>query len=381
MKYSLNIFIIIILALTLTNGCSDDPSSIGIGLIPPQDTIKLKKIEIKADSAISIITPISGSLSTLVGKYHDPTTNTSAIAYALMQFKGFTNIPDSAVIDSAYINIKINYKYKETTGKIRFSIHEMNTTWNESNFKWDSLSSSSYNPMASGVFEQTIIDDTVLTLYVDSLVKYWVKNKIDAPNGIILIPDLNASDLIIGTRYSSLSDIRSNLTIVYNDTIKYETRSVKNTYIANGEIPTSSEAVYIQGGVGIRSLIRFDSLSIPKQASITQAVLELTATSNTPFINEYGNDSLIVYLSRKNTPPYDSLILGSICSPIINGSHKIYRADIRSIVQLWNIREPNNGIVVKSYSEYTTFDRFGIYGISTDSSLRPKISITYTILP
>ncbi len=381
MKYLLSIFLIIILALTLTNGCSDVPSSIGIGLIPPQDTIKLKQIEIKADSAISIITPISGSLSTLVGKYHDPTTNTSAIAYALLQFKGFTNIPDSAVIDSAYINIKINYKYKEMSGKIRFSIHEMKTTWDETNFKWDSLSISSYNPIASGILDQTITDDTVLTLYVDSLVKYWVKNKIDAPNGIILIPDLNASDIILGTRYSSFSDIRSYLTILYNDTIKYETRSVQNTYIAKGEIPTSSDAVYIQGGVGIRSLIRFDSLLIPKQASITQAVLELTATSNTPFINEYGNDSLIIYLSRKNVPPYDSLILGTICSPVIDGSHKVYRADIRSIVQLWNIREPNNGIVIKSYSEYTTFDLFSIYGISADNLLRPKISIVYTILP
>ncbi|MBI4810894.1 MAG: hypothetical protein HY800_05535, partial [Ignavibacteriales bacterium] len=122
----------------------------------------------------------------------------------------------------------------------------------------------------------------------------------------------------------------------------YSTKSIQNTFIADGEIPTSSNLVYIQGGIGYRALVRFDSLPLPNLVSITKATLELVANTTDPSVNIYGNDSLIVYLSRKNTPPYDSLVLGTICAPDTSGSQKLYRADIRAMVQQWNIREPNN---------------------------------------
>ncbi|MBI4810173.1 MAG: hypothetical protein HY800_01760, partial [Ignavibacteriales bacterium] len=152
MKYIRILSLLIVGILVAIIGCSDDPSLLGIGLISPQDTIGLQQIEIKADSTRTVISRISGSLSTLVGKYHDPTTSTTTAVKALLQFEGFTNIPDSAIIDTAYITINLNYRFKEMNGFIRFYVHEMDSSWSESTYKWDSLTSTSYNPVYDAIF-------------------------------------------------------------------------------------------------------------------------------------------------------------------------------------------------------------------------------------
>ncbi len=75
------------------------------------------------------------------------------------------------------------------------------------------------------------------------------------------------------------------------------------------------------------------------------------------------------------------MALGTNCTPAYVGAQKIYRADIKAIVQQWFIHEPNNGVLLRAGAELTTLDRFALYGANASAALRPRLKITYTILP
>jgi len=369
-------------------GCSNEPGDLGLGLVSPQDTVRLQAYETRATSDTTFLHRISGTTSTLVGKYLDPVSNASIEAKALIQYSGFTSIPSNAVIDTAVLTLTANYKFRDTTGSVRFFVHEMKQSWSERTFTWDSLVSSSYNSAPDTSFDQNIDGDGSVGIHVEPLVRRWVKDSLNTPDGILLNPPIDPArptDIIIGTSSGLAGSVRQLLTIAYHtpgDTIKtIKLYSIQNAFIANSSAPSFPNSFFSEAGIGYRGLLRFDSLSIPKRASVTRATLELSFDTLHSMTNNLRNDSLIVYLSRKNFLPYDSLVLATLCSPHMSGSQKVYRADIKAIVQQWIIREPNYGLIVRPYGEFSSLDRFSIHGSSAAINLRPKLSIIYTVLP
>jgi hypothetical protein len=137
--------------------------------------------------------------------------------------------------------------------------------------------------------------------------------------------------------------------------------------------------MFAQAGVSYRARVLFDSLTIPTNASITQAIIEFPVDGSLSLTNVHTRDSLIVHLLRKNTFPFDSLALGTLCVPALNGSQKIYRATITPLVQQWVTREPNYGLVIRAFGEFFNLDRFALYGSSGPAGLQPKLIITYTV--
>ena len=94
-----------------------------------------------------------------------------------------------------------------------------------------------------------------------------------------------------------------------------------------------------------------------------------------------SRDTLTVSFVQDRSLPLDSLVLSGLAYPVtVNGS-KIYRADIKTYVQLWNTREPNAGIVLRTLGELGTLDQVGLYNSAATDSLRPRIRITYTQFP
>jgi hypothetical protein len=63
------------------------------------------------------------------------------------------------------------------------------------------------------------------------------------------------------------------------------------------------------------------------------------------------------------------------------GAQKSYRANVKNIVQQWLTREHNNGLAVHAYSEFTTLDRFALYGADAPANLRPTLTVSYTLFP
>ena len=372
--------------LSMIISCSDDPTDLGIGLIPQQDKLRNYSLTIQATSDTTFLYRIKGISSSLTGFYRDNYSDSTLESRALIQFRGFTAIPKTADSLSAVIKIPINYMFKKSSGNLKLSVHEISQPWDEKTFTWDNCAINGfYNSNIETTFVRSNIDSAELVLAIDvtPIVRRWVIAGTDVPNGIILIPvtDTLYSNIIVGTRNSI-----DTMVVTYRDTgTTLKTLSViatQQTFVANGSIPQIDTVSFIQAGVGYRNLMRFDISSIPRRASITQAIFEVTSDEISSLRNSYSHDSLIVYLARNDTFPYTSITLGTICSKSSDASHLFYSADIKTIVQQWVVHEPNYGLILSSYGELISFDRFAIFSASSqDLSCRPKLKIKYTVLP
>lgn len=382
MKHIHNIVILALILIGIFYGCSDDPGIFGSGLISPTDTLSVATVELFSTADTSFLYRFSGTSHLMVGKYLNGTTNIEACG--LTQFSGISTVPDSAIIDTAYITLHLNYSVPDTIGNVRFGVYEMNVGWNQTTFLWDSLKDS-YNPTVKYDFQQSFTGLKDINILIDSLAEKWVRNKIDKPNGILLEPGIDGSNIIIGSRLLTLADQSPKLTIAYHitgDTIKhFSTNAVQTTFVSNGTFPIVDTTILIQGGIGHRGKMQFDLSSLPQRISITRAILELSSDTTDQISKTLTHDSLLVHLIRKSYYPFDSTALGTLCVPTIKNGQKVYRADIKAIVQTWLVREPNNGLLIRPYAENYSLDHFALFNNKAASHLKPKLSIIYTKLP
>lgn len=367
-----SLFITLILLIFLF-GCSDDPGKTGIGLVSPEDTLQIQYYTTTATSEVSYLYRINGQTSTLVGKHE------SIEARALVQFPKLISLPDSAIIDSAILTIPINYVFKDTLGRVAFSIHKILTSWESSKFTWDSSEVPGfYSGTPELLYNYNLnIGDTALFISLIDIIDNWRVNSPDTIFGIIFIPNL--SNTIAGA-----VNVSPVLKVNYRNNSEDTTNTINltpslQTYVANGLIPSSDSHLFLQAGIGYRGLLRFDSLSLPRSVSITEATLKITLDENLSSFNSSTRDTITAHFLRTNIYPYDTIALGTVCSPSSEDGKKVYKGKITSMVQQWVIGMPNYGIILRPLGEYSTFDRFAIFGSS--DSLKPTITITYTVFP
>jgi len=373
-----------IFVLSLIISCSDDPTDLGIGLIPEQDKLRNYSLMIQVTSDTTFLYRIKGITSTLTGFYRDVNSDSTLESRALIQFGGFTAIPKTTDTLSAVIKIPINYKFKNSAGNLKLNVHKLLLSWDAKTFTWDNCKVDSlYGSTPDTIFIKDInAADSILTIDVTPIVRGWVNDQIDLPNGIILIPDILESDIITGTRNSL-----DTMVVTYRDTANKTLKTLsfvatQQTFVANGANPQIDTVSFILAGVGYRTLMRFDISSIPRRASITQAIFEVTSDETSSLRNSYSHDSLIVSIARNDTFPYASIALGTICPKSSDSSRIFYSTDIKTLIQQWVVHEPNYGLILSAYGELTSFDRFAICNASSqDLSLRPKLKIKYTVLP
>jgi hypothetical protein len=374
------ILCVIFLALSLM-GCSDDPSEMGRGLIAPGDQLRIDSLAVTATGDTTFLARASGAGTTLVG------LSQGIEARSAVQFSGFTTLATTVVIDSAVLVLATNYRFKDASGTLAFTVREILTTWSQDSLTWaNTLDPAFATASAAYTFLQNIsATDTFVTVHVDSLVRKWVATGTDAPNGLLLLPDRIATNTVAGSKPAAGLETRPTIKIYYRTTPADTEQPAlalitsQRAFVASSPQPVASGELFVQGGVSYRGRITFDSLAIPAHASITKAVLELSLDNATSLTNVDTRDSLIVHLLRKNVYPFDSLALGTLCLPVLNGSQKIYRASITPIIQQWISREPNYGLVIRPYGEFIALDRFGLYGSQAAVGLRPKLTITYTV--
>ncbi len=369
---------VLLFFILLPSGCSEDPGEVGRGLLTDQDTLHLETREITASSASNFLNRINGNSGrALAGLSQD------LEARAIMQFPGIPAFGAGVKIDSATVFLRIEYRFKDTTGEFGLTAHNMLHSWNATSFTWDSVAGS-YDIANAGTFVTTITgSDTAVSIHLDSaLIRQW---STAGSGSIMLIPSLTTR-LVLGFSNSTIAgDTRPLLTVSYRDTadttVALTARSSQAVFVANASLPSPPQVTFIQAGVRYSGLLRFDSLPIPPRVSVLKAYLEVSVDQSASFINGFSRDSLIAFLSRKDVYPYDSLAFPTICSPGIFGTRKSYRGDVTNIVQQWIGREPNNGFVLRSYGDFTTLDRFAIYGPAAAADLRPKLTVSYTVLP
>ena len=364
------------LALFLT-GCSDDPNLVGLGVLPPQDSLQILARETFATADTTIFSRVVGGSSTLLlGTYE------TLEARTLLAFSGISAIPQTAVLDSARLTFRINYRFKDSSGTVGIEAHRFRRAFSGSTFTWDTAAASgAYSDTVSGALLQTVSpQDSVISVRIDTaLIRQWIS----ADLGYLILFPTGNTVIGISPINNTTGDFRPQLKVYSNgnDTTPSSFRMSSGVFVANGTVPAVAGGVTVQSGIAYRGIIRFDSLTIPKRVSVTQAILEIAVDTVASLMNSYSDDNVIAYLLRKNVAPYDSLAIGTKCTPGLSGTQKVYRADVKAIVQQWLLREPNYGFLIRASGELSTFDRFVLYGSAASPALRPKLTITYTVIP
>jgi hypothetical protein len=359
--------------------CSDEPNATGISIIP--DTLRIESIVSASTRDTTVVVRIGGfSSSLLTGK-----TGTYE-ARTIMEFV-ISGYSSSFIIDSAVVNLRLNYKFVDSVGALGFQAHNMARTWDRNTFTWDSVAGS-YDATPSGSFLKSITpQDTIISFKLDTaLARLWWQN---GSGSMMFVP--SAGSAIIAGFSNVLSadqDSRPELVVSYRNTadttdttLTIKRRTVRAVFVAGDDITSVPTGSYVQSGISRRCILQFDSLAVPPLASITEAVLEVAVDNSNSLTNSFTRDSVYVHMLRRLSPPYDSLALQIICKPVTESGQKYFRADIRPIVQQWISREPNVGLLLRTYSEFTSLDKFAIYNSASSEMLRPKIKITYTQLP
>ncbi|HLF13406.1 MAG TPA: DNRLRE domain-containing protein [Bacteroidota bacterium] len=364
-------------ALLLTQaGCSDDPNASGAQLLP--DSLNIVTLTTAATSDTNYLTRVGGNQGTLlVG------TAPGFEARTLLRFS-FPSFDTTSRIDSGVIKLRVSYRLPDSGGAVSFAIHAMTASWGNASFRWDSIPNS-FDPAASGAFAGSVsAGDTLVRVKVDTaLLRSWLRAR---TGSLMMIPDAGQATVIGFHSHLQVSaGLQPVLEISYrgaaDTTLKMTRNAIEGVFVADGPVPVQDGLTVLQSGVAYRGRFRFDSLALPAGVSISRAYLEVTPNPGLPTGPGASRDTLTVSFVQDRAFPLDSIVLSGLCYPVtVNGS-RIYRADIKTYVQLWNTRESNYGIVLRTLGELTTLDRFGLYNSSAADSLRPLIRITYTQFP
>jgi hypothetical protein len=369
----------------LLSSCADDPSTVGLGLLDPNDYITLNadsSIQTQSASYFKTEAKLSASDRLLLGKYGN------IQASMLVQF-ALTSLPDTTrsglldgtvTIKSATVEMSKVYTLGSSTAPFDFSVHKINNSWGQ-NFTADSLSKLNYDAFNLKSSELNT-SDTLYTFSLDkNSVTSWLKDTsyTNSHNyGLYFAPSAS-SGKIVGFQAIALSLTRplltmsvvfskhgqSDYTVTFNDN--------NDLHTIAGSLPqiTSTDLV-VQGGIAVSSKFQITTANIPQDAIINSAILELTVDTLHSVLGSPASNYLVVqFVTNSSTNAYDTT-----STTVLNKSGNVFSGNIASHLQRWLKGEANNGLMISLGNETATGDLYAFK--SGNAADRPRLKILYT---
>ena len=391
MKSLLKLTIIMGVLSLIILSCSDDPSSIGIGLVE-SESLSVNTFNTRDDSTAQTsssykeVVSLGLSSRIFIGKKGDLDAST------LMKFdfvlpdslkSGFLN--DSITVNEATITLLPDYTYNDAQQTMDFNIYKINNYWNSSTYTIDSLQQKLDYDNSTDLSSNKNFTDSIYTLNLDnSTVLSWIKSSLDTTlekNYGIYFKPTPGSGKIVGFPAFGLSDTSyASLTVViqregsYTDTvIGYLTADVS---VISGDLPTlPTGEIAIQGGLTVRSKLFFDINDIPENVVINKAQLILTQDTLSSVTSESGAGSIAVYSIVDSTT--DSVDVYS--AVLMTKQDNIFTGDITHFVDNWVNKKNNQGMILISGTQTDNLELLAIKGSNYSDLLeRPLIKVTYT---
>ncbi|MCU7490268.1 MAG: hypothetical protein ACM3UR_11730 [Bacteroidota bacterium] len=380
------IYLMVLVGTTmLLSSCADDPSTVGLGLLDPNDYITLNadsSIQTQSASYFKTEAKLSASDRLLLGKYGN------IQASMLVQF-ALTSLPDTTrsglldgtvTIKSATVEMSKVYTLGSSTAPFDFSVHKINNSWGQ-NFTADSLSKLNYDAFNLKSSELNT-SDTLYTFSLDkNSVTSWLKDTsyTNSHNyGLYFAPSAS-SGKIVGFQAIALSLTRplltmsvvfskhgqSDYTVTFNDN--------NDLHTIAGSLPqiTSTDLV-VQGGIAVSSKFQITTANIPQDAIINSAILELTVDTLHSVLGSPASNYLVVqFVTNSSTNAYDTT-----STTVLNKSGNVFSGNIASHLQRWLKGEANNGLMISLGNETATGDLYAFK--SGNAADRPRLKILYT---
>lgn len=382
-------------ALFLAAGCSEDPSSVGVGLLPPSDL-----------PVFIVDTLIAGTVSTSkaipITQRQDPdffAWNPEHLFVGGVQtlvsgsFVRFEKVPDSllgVVVTAADLILTPTVAFGDTTLDPVFTYHRALNRWFSDSLSVDSLTQQPGTyfdpaPLPAGSGTGTVDTGGVVSFPLDTAqVRQWFITNVDSGTtnlGIYLRGTANGVIQGYGA-FANLSEgLRPRLRVAYVKNGVPGTAmltSGSSRYLADlpqANLILDPNSMYVQAGVSYRGMVTFDISALPRPVSVSESILELTLDSAASD-RSGGPDSLVAfYIETGDRTEKLSAVIGA--RKTVN-SRPVYAFAIPLYVQQWMRTNTQARVVIGAYRENSSFQRFTVHGHAAAADLRPRLIMTYS---
>lgn len=381
-----------------TSGCADEPSSLGLNFIPPNDTEGVKVFDSYLDSMQITstnhrkFTNTSGSPNLMVGK------NGNYDSKALLRFgvdTGYANATvNSASLILKYRNYYFPTSHSDSLGQISFDIYKIQKSLDLSRITLDSVNNSTFGTVSQGNYTGIpTADSQEVSVNLNTvMVKDWLKAASDTGYavknyGIVLSPG-NSSNVIKAFYSASsqvIAELKPKLFIIVTknsvvDTLQYNPFS-SLSLVNNPTIAQTNEIFYMQAGIAYIQVLKFDLSKIPSTATINDVQLYFTLDqANSIFSSQTAKELRAAKITdTAGLVTENFTFIGSPPTTDNKYSIRLVSNFNESPFQKWLMGEVNYGLYVYPTNIQTNLDLFAFYNITaSDHTKRPRIVIKYT---
>jgi hypothetical protein len=367
-------------------GCSETPNQVGAKLLPGQDLLHVDTTTVFAVYSTSqpVIIGTASSPRLLLGKVG--TTE----SWGLLRFTSPADSVFTMPFVSAQLKLRALYHFGDSLGSFSVEIHNVLMNWTTDSLTIDSLKAPGFydSKIGGGGNFLSVGDTETITIPLDtSMVRSWgtVNDTISTNFGFLLRPTNSRVVKGFGTFAQLDATMLPQLVLLYQgaggaiDTLTISTGT--NRFVATGPAPnwpSDSTHIYVQNGFAYRGAVDFDVSSVPFHAAIHKATLQLTIDPSRSQSNSLTVDSLRAYFVDDTgvTLTY----LEAISEGAQVGTAKVYQIPVGSFIQRWVVGAKSRRIIIAGFEEWSALDLFSLYGAGANKTLKPKLTIYYSLI-
>lgn len=381
-----------ILLAVLLSACQNDPDPTGIGLIPEDDVVGARRFDSSEqptdmhNSVFSTAIPTDDATVLSIGEADGYAASALVRWYTLDDTLG-----EGGRILSATIRLHSAPGHRgDSTQPMTVQLREIKSFWSSFTVTADSLeprtSAVEVATEVSGSVTQVIGGADSIDIPVDTtLARHWLKLMYDGEytsNYGVLIEAPGG-----GLRgfLSSENGSGPELTVLVETDGRIDTLrggTVEDCYVVRGPDVENGPDLSLRSGLVHRGRLMIDVSGIPGASIVNYASLYLHIDRSRSSAFFSGADSVLVYRS------YDSTTLEPVGTALLtrvdeNDKDMLIAEGVTltQAVQAWVNGKGNHGLMLVAWNEASELERLTLHGAEADSTLRPRLVVTYTSKP
>ncbi len=270
--------------------------------------------------------------------------------------------------------------YTNRLRNLAFDVHIVSEDWLENGVSWVRTDSAGYwftpgaNFSETSIGSASIAEESTIIVLNRSSVDTLVRNGY----GIILIPRNIQQDTGFAFLYSDETSKKPKIIFKYSDEERTFTCSQDASIIDTVYLHLERNDLWIGSGYAYHTYLKFETDTIPTEATITNAELILH-----PAKSFLLTDTVEIGIHRL-LEPYQEFLTTKF-SPGISAkgrfitSDTVISIDLRNLVQFWSLNQDSNfGFIINGYPEYNEIFRIELKRDLTD---RPLLKTGYILPP
>jgi hypothetical protein len=382
----------ILVLILFTAGCDEDPVSVGVGILPDEDFVRIDTVVVEAMSSYSFEMPIgTGGTSTLfIGEDSDIRAVSLFRIDSLLVSRGITaDSIESSTFFEAKLLFHPTYFFGDSNQAIAIDAYEILSGWASQTFTREHIETIRFGNDIVGSSVPVALADTndIEIRLSDDLMLRWARlgERGLVPQGLLLTP-AGGTDGIIGVS-GSAATVVPRLRVVTGSAEEPDTTIFTvNTRAYAAYLKQDlnlGESIVIQAGTSTRSVVKFDISSIPKGSLIHNARLELTRNNQLSRSQEGARaDSLLALQLVDENKGVTTDVYRAFFSRTVTDSLQetvTYSASVSNIVQGWVIDIENRGFLLRDDTETLGFHRTSFYTeTEDDAAKRPRLTVVFS---